>query len=58
MCDIGERGCADENKLSERVTAAGAEADEWKALVRCPLLIFREYRTWQEGKPTGGRSKY
>ena len=43
MCDTGERGHA-----SERVTAAGAEGDKWRAVVRCRLLIFRECQTWQE----------
>ncbi len=40
MCDIRERGHAKENKLSESLTAVGAEVDEWKALVRCRVLIF------------------
>ena len=45
VCDIGERDRAEENKLSERVTASGAEVDEWRVFVRCWLLISRDCRT-------------
>ena len=34
VCDIGERGHAEENKLCERVTAFGGEVDEWRAFDR------------------------
>ena len=44
MCDIGERGYAEENKLRERVAASGAGVDEWRAFVRCQLLIFEHSR--------------
>ena len=42
VCDIGERGHAEENKLSERVTAS---VDDRRAFVRCWLLISRNCRT-------------
>ena len=38
MCDIGERGRADENKLSERVTAAA----ECSFDVRCQFSMIAE----------------
>ena len=55
MCDTGERRHAEEDKMSERLTASGAEID---AFVRCRLVKFHDCRMQQAGELTKSRNEY